>query len=366
MRLACDGSHYDLEGTSNMHADSWAGRATRTLALTAVLIALLVGASTAQDRSAWARSTVSANSVSANSGLTGTIVFREFFDSGHNTGAIFEIGADGTGERQLSHPPAGAVDSLNGPPGHTPNGSMFVFDRTDRHGNGSLWSIRADGSSEHKIHSLPGMPGDGWPTVSPTGHQIAVARSWGKKDSYQDLKTGLYILNSDGSAPRLVAPLGYTADVGGATWSPDGHNLVFSVLNNGPGTPSGGSALFMVSTSGQDLHRITNWDTTGQIASPTFSPNGKLLLFRITPQGQDFGGNYYTIHPNGTNRHKLTHFSRGSNLGSAAWSPNGKWIVFANTGVGGNDDLFVMHSNGTHISQLTRTKVWESAPTWVR
>jgi Tol biopolymer transport system component len=150
---------------------------------------------------------------------------------------------------------------------------------------------------------------------------ITVARAWGKPDRYQDLKTGLYVLRSDGSAPRLVAAFGYSADVGGATWSPDGHRLVFSVLNNGPGRPSGASALFTVSASGRGRRRITDWDTAGQIASPGFSPDGELVLFQIKPSGQDFGG---------------------------------------------NDDLFVMHADGTHISPLTRTAPWESAPTWMR
>ncbi len=52
--------------------------------------------------------------------------------------------------------------------------------------------------------------------------------------------------------------------------------------------------------------------------------------------------------------------------GNARWSPNGKWIVFANTGTGGNDDLFIMRFDGSHISPLTRTAAWESAPSWIR
>ena len=303
--------------------------------------------------------------VSDRPSFSGVIAFRRFFDDAHHSGAIFTIGADGRGERQVSHPPSGMVDSLNGPPAFTPDGSAFIFDRTDANGNGSLWRVQADGSHEHRIPSLGGMPGDGWPTLSPDGHQIAVARAWGKLDGHKDLKTGLYILHLDGSSPRLVAPFGYTADVGGATWSPDGRTLVFAVLNNGPGRPASASALFAVSADGRGLRRITTWDTTGVISSPAFSPDGKLVLFQIKPEGQDFGGNYYTIHPDGTDRRKLTNFPIGSILGSARWSRDGRWIVFANTGTAGNDDVFIMRANGSHISPLTRTAAWESAPTWV-
>ena len=89
------------------------------------------------------------------------------------------------------------------------------------------------------------------------------------------------------------------------------------------------------------------------------------MLIQIKPEGQDFGGNYYTIHPDGTDRRKLTNFPIGSIVGSARWSPDGRWIVFANTGTGGNDDVFIMRANGSHISPLTRTAAWESAPAWV-
>ena len=172
-------------------------------------------------------------------------------------------------------------------------------------------------------------------------------------------------MNLGGSSARLVASFGYTADVGGATWSPDGRKPVFAVLNNGPGEPADASALFDVSADGRGLHRITSWDTKGVISSPAFSPDGKLVLVWIRPQDVDFGGDYFTIHPDGSHRRRLTNFPAGTNTGNARWSPDGKWIVFANTGIGGNDDLFVMRPDGSHISPLTRTAAWESAPTWV-
>jgi hypothetical protein len=56
----------------------------------------------------------------ATSGLQGEIVFRRFLDDAHSHGALFVMNADGTGIREITHPPADAVDSLNGPPGCDP------------------------------------------------------------------------------------------------------------------------------------------------------------------------------------------------------------------------------------------------------
>ena len=41
---------------------------------------------------------------------TGQIAFRRYLDAGQTQGAIFTINADGTGEKQVTSPPAGHVD----------------------------------------------------------------------------------------------------------------------------------------------------------------------------------------------------------------------------------------------------------------
>ncbi len=298
-------------------------------------------------------------------GLKGKIVFRRFFDDAHSHGALFVMNADGTDIRQVTHPPADAVDSLNGPPSVTPDGLTVIFDRSTPNAAG-IFLIHLDGRAEHEVPAPGGVPGDGWPAVSPDGTQVAVARAWGKQDQYQDLKTGLYVLRINGSHPRIVASLGYRADVGGAAWSPDGKTLIFSARNNGPGTPSNGSALFAVDVGGSGLHRITPWDTQHQITDPVFSPDGSTILFRLEPQGEDFGGDYYTMTRDGRSRRRLTDFGPDHTTGSAVWSPDGSMILFADTGIDGRDDLYVMRADGTRIKRLTRTPQWESAATWIR
>ena len=85
---------------------------------------------------------------------------------------------------------------------------------------------------------------------------------------------------------------------------------------------------------------------------------------QIKPQNSDYGGNYYTMHPSGRGLKRLTHFGSKSTAGSAHWSPDGKLIVFATKGIGGADDIYTMHADGTGIKPVTRTSAWDSNAVW--
>jgi hypothetical protein len=41
-------------------------------------------------------------------------------------------------------------------------------------------------------------------------------------------------------------------------------------------------------------------------------------------------------------------------------------IAFADSGIGGNDDLYVMRADGAGLRRLTRTPRWGSAAAWLR
>ena len=101
--------------------------------------------------------------------------------------------ANGTGVRQITRPPPDAVDSLNGPPSAIPDGSTLVFDRSTPDAAG-IFRVGLDGRGELEVPAPTGVPGDGWPVVSPDGARIAVARASGHQDQFDDLKTGLYVL----------------------------------------------------------------------------------------------------------------------------------------------------------------------------
>jgi len=134
-----------------------------------------------------------------------------------DTRHIYTINADGTGVAQLTH------TGYNEWPEWSPDGRRIVFARSE---NDSLQGLRygilvmdADGSNVLLLRS--GFR-DRWPTWSPDGSQIAFIGL-----SPADFSMNLFVMNADGSEPRLVKS-GLDYDERPA-WSPDGKSITFVV-----------------------------------------------------------------------------------------------------------------------------------------
>jgi TolB protein len=290
-------------------------------------------------------------------GTNGQIAFRRFFDDAHRTGAIFLVNPDGTGEHQVTHPPAGAVDAQAGPPSFSADGSKLVFTRSRRDGD-SLWIVDVAADAERRLTPAgTGQYDHG--VFSPRGAQIAFGRGQGPARR-SNLRVTLNVMAADGTHVRRLADLGYTADLGRIAWSPDGRRLVYEVARSGG---RGAHALFVVASRGGRPHRIGRW-REAEFNTLDWSPDGARLLVQFTPRGATFGVDYYTVRPDGRDLRRLTRFGRRATTGAARWSPDGASIVFANGGVGGNDDIYVMRADGSAVTPVTRTPAWESAPAW--
>ena len=73
--------------------------------------------------------------------------------------------------------------------------------------------------------------------------------------------------------------------------------------------------------SPEDAHRITPWKMNCQ-DRPTFSPDGKLVLFRCLPKGEEGPSNLYWAHPDGTGLHQLTHAPADKQYLGSSFSPS--------------------------------------------
>ena len=145
---------------------------------------------------------------------------------------LFVVSADGGAPRQLTH---GAFDH-GGRPGWAPDGKSLLVTANRREDaeyqplDTEIYEVSlADGT----IRALTDRRGpDQAPAISPDGRLIAYT---GFDDRYQGYQlTRLYVMNRDGSEPRLVTGA-FDRDVDVPTWSRDGKGVFFSTADRGNG-----------------------------------------------------------------------------------------------------------------------------------
>ncbi|MFE4977946.1 TolB family protein [Kitasatospora sp. NPDC056651] len=308
----------------------------------------------------------------------GLIVSRAYTDPSRTTSAIVTLLPDGTGQHQVTQPPARARDDR---PDWSPDGSTIAFDRTDpQTGNARLWTVSTAGGTEHQVDRLCdggttdcANEDERAPAFSPDGKQVAFSRSWGALDpsgNHQIQYSDLYLMSPGGTDVQRLTFLtndkAYSGAVSNPSWSPDGKQLTFEYRTSATGQPANSRAIYVVSADGTGVRQLTPWELrAGDRAN--WSPDGTEILFTTYPAGPDnaAGGGIYTVHPDGSAIGALTPAPSDAFYGTAAYSPDGKSIVFAQAPAGSGADLYSMRPDGTGVARLTNSAdKWLSRPAW--
>jgi dipeptidyl aminopeptidase/acylaminoacyl peptidase len=147
-----------------------------------------------------------------------------------------------------------------------------------------------------------------------------------------------------GATAVPIDDLYYTRSIGGATWSPDGKDIVLAT------NLSGRTNLWKVSVAGSWPMQLAQSDEAQ--LSPTYSPDGKWIVYQ-----QDKGGNelydLYAIPSSGGTPINLTNTPEIREL-SAEFSPNGNSLVFdAKTAKSPNVNVMVMNFHTHAVRALT-------------
>ena len=133
-----------------------------------------------------------------------------------------------------------------------------------------------------------------------------------------------------------------------ADWSPDGSKIAFVSQR---GTPEH-DEIYVMDADGTDVVRLTN--AAAGSAEPVWSPDGSQIAFTR-------GGTLYTINATGGTPTALPGGVQG---GDPDWSPDGTKIAFT-TSLGTNTtDIFVIDSDGSDLTRLTRFPGYDRFPTW--
>ena len=140
-------------------------------------------------------------------------------------------------------------------------------------------------------------------------------------------------------------------------WSPDGNKLTFA------SDRSGNNDVWIMDSDGANQKQITADDASE--TSPTFSPDGLTIAYASNRTGK-LGiskWNIWTVDLDGTNPNQITADEDTSKDDCPSWSPDGKKLVFASDR-SGNFDIWNVNLDGSSKAQITSSTETETMPAW--
>jgi TolB protein len=263
---------------------------------------------------------------------------------------IFTENLDGANQRQLT------FEGDNGRPKWSPDGRKIAF---GSRANGKTWVavMDADGSNQRLLVEATGDPD--W---SPDGNQIAFSRPVVSVDG--QIRPQIWVMNADGSNLRQITQS--STFKGGPSWSPDGTQMVFILIKN-PGSPTDPQPTIGIMNADGTNERIlttedrvnvrhepdgttTVLETAHDANAPGWSPVDNRIAFWSGIENQY--GQIWVINSDGTGSTQLTADPTHGNDDDPSWSPDGKKILFA-TGRSGRDELWVMDADGSNERKVS-------------
>src|SRR6266511_1804829 len=180
--------------------------------------------------------------------------------------------------------------------GYSPDGSRILYARFDSNEHGTLFSVKPDGSDPVQL-SPPTLSvidlgffdrvGAG---CAPDSSRVAFAAF-----DQSSRRTGLFVVNADGSGLRLVTPSGVGAL--SAQWSPNGALIAFSSC-------CGLSQAWVVHPNGTGLRRVTTPVGRAGFLTPVWSPDSTKLL--LNSRDRNNQTSLWTVNTDGSELSKLT------------------------------------------------------------
>ncbi|MBK7456451.1 MAG: PD40 domain-containing protein [Anaerolineales bacterium] len=184
------------------------------------------------------------------------------------------------------------------------------------------------------------------PEISPDGESIVFKRARPNSDENQ-----LFLMERNGADPNNIPALsGWDP-----TWSPDGKLILFASNRDGA------VQLFTVRANGKGLHKVSNLPAIR--GRSDWSPDGKYI---VTYSGAPWEHEVFLMTADGSNAHILSPL--GGNSQGASFSPDSQWIAFTAYFDHPSDDhgceIYIMRIDGTDLRRLTSNDYCDYQPRW--
>lgn len=186
--------------------------------------------------------------------------------------------------------------SLAFAPRFSPDGRWILFTMSVA-GNADVYRIAASGGTPQRLTTAPGIDTGG--SYSPDGSKIVF-------ESDRSGSQQLYVMNADGSNQQRISFGG--GRYATPAWSPRGDLIAFTRMG-------GGFRIGVMSPSGSGEKLLTDaWGDEG----PSWSPNGRVLLFSRGAQGPSGKSDIWSVDLTGSTSRRIPTQLDGSD---PSWGP---------------------------------------------
>lgn len=158
-------------------------------------------------------------------------------------------------------------------------------------------------------------------------------------------------MDADGTNRRVFAQ--NASYGGGASWSPDGSEIVYGAFGQEPGQPYNRVMIAPAGDPSEGRFLVAG-------ANPSWSPDGSRIVFTVFGDSPDL----YLVSPDGTNQTPLA-TGRGTQT-TPVWSPDSSRIAFLDypSAAPGPPELVVVDADGSDRRVIPTVSELYSAPAW--
>lgn len=266
---------------------------------------------------------------------------------------IFSVNSDGSDEKTII-PAKRGMGEYN--PARSPDGKTILFN-TYRYGGWKLATRDLASGKVSRITQASNYFTNG--VYSADGEKIAYEKNIGRS-------THICIADVHGKNEVVLTSKSGSAENRIPVWTANGESIIFYNEKNSI------NDIFSIDIASLSIQNLTK-NSTGNDFSPAVSPDGKQIAFFSDRNGfldlyiMDRDGSNPTNLSNAlqSKNNKYNYFKDSNTywIFKVAWSPDGKHLVFSNVKTD-NVDLFTIKSDGTELTQITKTSASEYTPCW--